>query len=358
MNEPVRICHVLTPSRLSGTELYALNIARKLGGRFTFHVITEPVKEVVDRARQWGLEVSPLRMEGKLNVAGYARLRRLIADTRPSLVHAHHTTGAFFSGLACRRLGIPSVCTLHGHIPFWWQRPCSHFITISRDVHAYYRGRVPAARCTLIPNGVDLGSFRKPSADAKANDRRQLGIPADAFVIVQVSHLSPKKNPCLLLETLASHPPSRKLTCVILGEGALKDRILSLGRCLPSNIDLRVEGFRPDPRPYLRAADLFALFPDREPFGYAFVEAMATGLPVFSWRSGSAVELVEEGQCGFLAVSKSPHEIARTLDEIMADRDELERRGMNAMTHVRRYGEDEFLDRIRDLYDTLAPDKG
>jgi glycosyltransferase involved in cell wall biosynthesis len=357
MNETVRVCHVLTPSRLSGAELYALNIARKLGGRFTFHIITQPVQEVVDRARLWGLEVSPLGMEGKLNVAGYARLRRRIAELRPALVHTHHTTGSFFAGLACRHLGIPSVCTLHGHIPFWWQRPCSHFVTVSKYIHTYYASRVPAGRCTLIPNGVDLGSFGRPSPAAKESDRRELGIPADAFVIVQVSHLSPQKNPCVLLEALAAHPPSRRLTYVIVGEGALKDTILAMGRRLPPNIDLRVEGFKPDPRPYLRAADLFALFPDRESFGYAFAEAMATGLPVFSWRSGSTVELVEEGQCGFVAASKSPTELARMLDEIMADRAELERRGMNALAHVRKYGEDVFLERIRDLYDALVPNR-
>jgi glycosyltransferase involved in cell wall biosynthesis len=354
MTNTVRVCHVLTPSRLSGAELYALTLARKLDGRFAFHIITEPVKEVVDRARQWGLEVSVLPMEGKLNLAGYARLRRRLAELRPALVHAHHTTGSLFAGLACRNLGIPSVCTLHGHIPFWWQRPCSHFVTVSRDVHAYYSSRVPVGRCTFIPNGVDLARFGKPAAATKANDRRDLGLAADAFVIVQVSHLSPKKNPCLLLEAMAAHPPSQKLTCVILGEGALKDRILSMRRHLPSNVDLRVEGFKPDPRPYLRAADLFALFPDREPFGYAFAEAMATGLPVFSWRSGSALELVEEGQCGFLTDSKSPHEIAHMLDQLLGDRAELERRGANALAHIGSYGEDVFLDRIRDLYDSLV----
>jgi glycosyltransferase involved in cell wall biosynthesis len=40
-----------------------------------------------------------------------------------------------------------------------------------------------------------------------------------------------------------------------------------------------------------------------EPFGIVFIEALACGTPVISWRRGALPEIIEEGKNGFLVSS-------------------------------------------------------
>lgn len=63
-----------------------------------------------------------------------------------------------------------------------------------------------------------------------------------------------------------------------------------------------------------------------EPFGLAFIEALATGTPVISYRRGSLPELLEDGRHGYLVDGDSENELVEACRRVTSlDREECRR---------------------------------
>jgi glycosyltransferase involved in cell wall biosynthesis len=140
----------------------------------------------------------------------------------------------------------------------------------------------------------------------RAELRASLGTPDDAVVIVSACRMEEWKGHRLLLEALARLRVDRPWSCWIAGkaqrpserhlEQGLRSRVAALG------LSDRVKflGHRNDVPSLMRAADIHCQ-PNvgPEPFGLAFVEALAAGLPVVTTAMGGALEIVSS-QCGIL----------------------------------------------------------
>ncbi|MFO7323659.1 MAG: glycosyltransferase family 4 protein, partial [Chloroflexota bacterium] len=87
------------------------------------------------------------------------------------------------------------------------------------------------------------------------------------------------------------------------------------------------------------AASTVCVVPSRsEAFGLVNIEAMAVGTPVVTSRVGGIVEIVREGQDGFLVPPDDPQALANRLYLILSDPALRAQMGQNARQH--------FLDRF------------
>jgi glycosyltransferase involved in cell wall biosynthesis len=168
---------------------------------------------------------------------------------------------------------------------------------------------VPPEKIVQLPEGVDITRFR-PAADEeqRIQARRQLGISQDATAIGCFQKdgdgwgegLTPKlvKGPDVLADALEDLKPRCKLQVVIPGpaRGYLKKRLSRSG------VPFVAPGFVDrDVLPSLyHALDMY-VSPSRDEGGPAGVlEAMASGVPVVSTRTGMAADLIESGRNGLL----------------------------------------------------------
>src|SRR6266571_399848 len=145
----------------------------------------------------------------------------------------------------------------------------------------------------VIPPGIDLTIFKPHD---KELCRKQLGLPADAFVIVTggASLEDTNKNVPWLLEQLSLLPEPEKVIVLAFGEGFLP---------VPDRLNVRFAGSIRDRYNLARlftAADVFVTASLMETYGLTLVEAMACGTPVVAFRVGGVPEAAPDGQGAIL----------------------------------------------------------
>ena len=103
-------------------------------------------------------------------------------------------------------------------------------------------------------------------------------------------------------------------------KSAYVDELVAAARRLGIEDRVRWLGERTDVRRLLAAADVHCqanVAP--EPFGIAYVEALAAGLPVVASRAGGAIEIVDES-CGVLVPPGDSGALAAALERLIVDR--------------------------------------
>ena len=93
----------------------------------------------------------------------------------------------------------------------------------------------------------------------------------------------------------------------------------------PMRLNLPEGAIQLGPVRYDKLADLFsrstvfALPTLREPFGIAFLDAMACGLPCVGTRTEAVPEIIEDGRSGLLVPTADSVSLARALERLLAD---------------------------------------
>ena len=132
-------------------------------------------------------------------------------------MHTHGYRGDIQGGAVARRLGLPTVTTVHGFTGGGWKnrlyerlqrrafRKFSAVVPVSRPLGAQLAAEgVASGRIHVIPNAAPRPRSRRST---RAAARRELGLPQGAFVCGWVGRLSQEKGPDLLIEALA---PARR----------------------------------------------------------------------------------------------------------------------------------------------------
>ncbi|MFF2653855.1 glycosyltransferase [Streptomyces sp. NPDC058045] len=179
--------------------------------------------------------------------------------------------------------------------------------------------------------------------------------PRTEPVVLSVGRLGDEKGIDLLLDTWAEcaprHPGWRLR---IHGDG--EDEAALRARCTALGLDGGVEwaGRTDDVAGALRRASLFVLPSRSEGFPLALMEAMAAGLPGAAFDCAPGVrEIVRDGEDGLLAAPGNTSELARRLDELIADRELRDTLGDAARRNIRRYSAEEVLHRWEELFTLL-----
>jgi glycosyltransferase involved in cell wall biosynthesis len=173
-----------------------------------------------------------------------------------------------------------------------------------------------------LPNAIDAKFFARPSATARNESRRALGIEGEGRVLVQVSALTERKGVLELAKAfLALSPDERRgAKLLFVGEGELRERLNALAA--ESSGSIRVLGQLPpeEVRRVLWAADAFILNTRLDPNPLSAIEAAAAGLPiVMSAAAGNISEVVEVPNAGF--VIHDPADPSEALRSVLAASD-------------------------------------
>ncbi len=173
----------------------------------------------------------------------------------------------------------PAYCT-KGEFRFF---DCDGLICVNPVHEARNRARWP---CALIGNGVDLESFLPGPGQ-----RERFRVPRDVPVVLMVSALIPTKNVFSGVRAVAKLPG---YFLVLAGDGPLRAETDELAAQLLPGRYRRLTCGREEMAELYRCADVFLHLAKEESFGIAYLEALASGLPIVAQDSPVGRWLLED----------------------------------------------------------------
>jgi D-inositol-3-phosphate glycosyltransferase len=216
------------------------------------------------------------------------------------------------------------------------------------------------SRVEVVHPGVDLELFRPRD---RAAVRAELGLPADAAVLLFAGRIQPLKAPDVLLRAVAvllDREPSlrRRLVVPIVGgpSGSGLEHPESLAQ-LATHLGLDdVVRFVPpvaqhELARWCAAATLVAVPSYNESFGLVAAEAQATGTPVVAAAVGGLTTVVRDGHSGLLVDGHEPDAWADALLRVVEDDDLRERLGAGALEQARTFSWEHTAAQVLEVYE-------
>jgi glycosyltransferase involved in cell wall biosynthesis len=325
------IVQILPALNEGGVERGTVEISRELVKRGYRSTVISCGGRLADTLLRDGAAHVQLDVKSKSPLTVPSRVLRLAAilkDLRPDLVHYRSRVPGWLFKFANRTLRLPFVSTVHG---FNSVSPYSRIMTDGMRVicpstsvidHIRKHYGTPEEKIRLIHRGIDPGQFDPATLDAAfIRDFRERYAPLGRFVVLGVGRITPVKGYDALIRATAiarkdvphirtlivgsaepsreAHLESLKRTAAQLG---LHDAVLFTGGQrnmaeIYSCGNVLVSGNTAKP----------------EAFGRSMAEALAMDCPVIATASGGALDIVRDGQDGWLVPPGDPEALARRL---------------------------------------------
>ena len=324
---------------------------------------------------------------------------RLLRAQRPDVIHIHHMRNllAYQSVLLARRLGIPTLMTVHGLLhdgdlvadrerPFdaplrfdnLLLRPGQLAARLARGAHPRRAVRnycihaplllvdrlialsqheaalleqvgVAAKRISVLPNAVDFAPFATDARPPTPNTQHPTPM------VLFIGQLVPRKA----FDILARAMPAVVRACPAVrfvlvshnrqGEAELR-RIVAEGG-VEDHFELRGRVSEAEKLTLLREAAVVAAPSRYEGFGIPLIEAMAAGCPLVTTDVPACNEIVQHEVNGLLATYDDPAALAAAIVRLLHDRP-LARRlaAQGRRDALARYGTDKLVENLERMY--------
>jgi sugar transferase (PEP-CTERM/EpsH1 system associated) len=328
----LHVTHVVLALDVGGLERGLLNQIReglKLGERISVICLERP-GTLAPRLAAMDVTVRCLDKRPGIQLSLIGRLKRMLGELKPDVVHSHQIGGLFYAGPAARRAGVPVVVhTEHGKENYAgsWRRRwlgrlsgrhADRIFCLSQDLADTLRQNriVPANKIVVIPNGIDTSRFQGCGQGAAL--RQALGIPGDVPVIGTVARLTEIKRQDVLIRGFAklrAQIPEAHL--LIVGDGPLMDPLRRLTADLALDACVHFTGHQAEPEPFYEVMNVFALTSRSEGMPQTIMEAFAAEVPVVASRVGGIPEMIEDGQSGLLFTAGDENRLADTLVKVL-----------------------------------------
>ena len=321
-------------------------------------------------------EVAPWRDRG-----AYRRIKELIRDFQPDIVHTHAAKAGAVGRMAAADLGVKAIVhTFHGHVFHSYFGPVrtalyknierflakrsSRIIAISEkqkselvDEHRI----CPSDKVTVIPLGFDLSRFQEEQERKRALFRRVYGIADDEIAIGIVGRLVPIKNHDLFLEVIdrVSRAKGKRVRAFIVGDGEERERLqqrasdMGMSQAMGPYFNGHGFGHGVNGKPAVprvtvtftswikevdivnAGVDIIMLTSLNEGTPVSLIEAQASNRPVVSTRVGGIENVVVPGHTALLSESGDAAGLTEQLMQLVENADRRERMGGLGWPHVR-----------------------
>ncbi len=218
--------------------------------------------------------------------------------------------------------------------------------TLQQENFEYYG--IPKERNFIRPMSVSaeriLAEYnRLPDKDTLKEKYGLTGKKTFLFV----GRLEEVKSVDLLIEGFAQLRQKEDIALLIVGDGSqrsiLEEQVKTIGVT-----DIHFEGYQvfPTLMEYYKAADIFVLPSQFEPWGLVVNEAMTYGMPVVvSSNVGCRRDLISEGENGFIFTSGDKYSLVNVLREVLQS--DLEKMGEKSIERMQTWNFGSYLPKFQ-----------
>ena len=355
--------------------------------------VRSTVFTVYSRANHW---LAPIRELGvpvhSLDCDSPRSLARAIKTfagwlraNRPDVIHSHLWAANVVARVAGRLAGVPVVSSVHNpdHEDAAWSDGADVSLTKRRIAKGIDRwtARVGNERLIAVSEYVRQSANRhlKFSLDeidllynpidtevltsAPHKDRghllRELGLPQDAIILLNVARLSPQKGLVHALRALPKiiekYPQAHLLSVGATTDPAWHEQLKTEANDTGVADHFHILGTRRDVTDFLHACDVFVFPSLYEGLGIALIEAMAAGCACVATTAGPIPEFVENGRDGVLVPPADAGAMADAVCELLANAERRKQLGANArQTALARFQPQAAADRLTQIYERVA----
>ncbi|MEJ2426248.1 MAG: glycosyltransferase [Candidatus Thiodiazotropha sp.] len=304
----MRVLHVETGRHLYGG---AKQVAYLLGGLqqqgVTSWLVCPTGSAMADAVRERVAAVYEMPMGGDLDLGFILRLKRLIRELKPDILHLHSRRGAdLLGGLAGRLSGVRVVHSRRVDNPEspwvvkWKYRLYDRVIGISQGIVDVLADEgVPREKLVCVRSAVDVEAYQRSCE--RAWFLGQFGLPDDA-----------------------------------LGQGPLKEELSAEIKRLGLQEQVKLAGFRDDLAVIYPCLDLLVHPALMEGLGVSLLQAASAGLPIVAVDAGGMPEAVEDGVSGLLVPPASTTALENAVSRLLGDPQLRRQMGESGRERMRR----------------------
>lgn len=265
--------------------------------------------------------------------AAYQKLKNLIREYKPDIVHTHAAKSGALGRLAAKHAGVPVIVhTFHGHVfhSYFNSLKTNFFIRTERYLAGLSNAIVAISdvqkkelwsdfkiakedKFRVIPLGLDLDNFTIDQGIKRNNFRTEFGLDEDTVAIGIIGRLVPVKNHQLFIKALkyVLNNTGVKVKAFIIGDGESRSAIEQLAGSLEIKVSQHTDkehvhpivftSWRTDVDAVCAGLDVIALTSLNEGTPVSLIEAQAAGKPIVSTRVGGIADVVLEDQTALLS---------------------------------------------------------
>ena len=204
---------------------------------------------------------------------------------------------------------------------------------------------------SVVPNFIDLEKYSHKFTDCQ----RAMMANDDEKIITHISNLRPVKRVQDVISIFFNIQKEMPAKLMFIGEGPEKEKVEL--RCQELGILDKVVFFGRSNEidKILCFSDLFLLPSQTESFGLAALEAMASGVPVISSKTGGLPEVNIQGESGFLSNVGDVEDMTKNALHILSDETRLKTFKNNARKEALKFDLHAIVPQYEAIYeDTLA----
>jgi glycosyltransferase involved in cell wall biosynthesis len=257
----------------------------------------------------------------------YKRLKQIILDYKPDIVHTHASKAGVLGRKAASACGVPVIVhTFHGHVFH------SYFGTVKTSIFKYIERRMARKstgiiaisetqkielsevhgickpeKVRVISLGFDLTPFHEKAINEREVIRSNYGLDDSMIAIAIIGRLAPIKDHSFFFDVIdrVLEQTSKSLRIFVVGDGPERDVIEARVAGLNQKYDdvIVMTSWIKDIGRFNAGMDIVCLTSKNEGTPVSLIEAQAANIPVITTNVGGVKDIVKHGETGFIIPS-------------------------------------------------------
>lgn len=366
----IKILQTIRQGKIGGGETHVINLVEALNKDLYESVVLSFTEgPMVEHMKALGIKTYVIETERPFDFTKWDEVKKVMELEKIDLVHAHGTRANSNTNSSARKLGIPVLYTVHGWsfhqdqnfllkaLRIWGEKylvsKSTLTLCVSESNLSDGRKEFEMSRAQVIKSGINLEKFN-PKGEFK-DVRKELGIDEDVVLVGYIVRITKQKDPVTLVRAIALLPEDPKLKFLFVGDGDLKEEVISLAKQLNVFSRIIFIDFRQDVPNILNAIDIYCLPSLWEGLPIGLLEAMAMEKAIIATAIDGTKEVLVNMENGVLIPVSSPEKLSEALLLVSGCAELRASLGKKAgETIAKDFSVEQMTRKIEDVYDSLV----